>query len=368
MLDSRPALLFLAACAYWSSAAFCSSAAEEPSPRLVLGGVANGSAIAICREDPEEGPFSKRLVMRSTPLAAGGPGSGNSREFSVEFPTAQAFQWRIGHNCLWAGGDAISLRPADILRLGKSEFVFFDLANANRAKELAIRYPKSATLGSLPTHRWLPAPAYGAYYKYRGKEWGLGPFGENSGGTGPHPPIPHSHYDFLPIAEEAVLLFVMYRGEICVWRGDGKWEQASERWTMKWSEKPLEEFETEITEPFWVGGSEKQFLFVTQSGRLYAAAKGEDGKHKLEPAWRMGSQPIVAVITDVDANRYFAFTKPLRDVKLDGKPMYFELGPDPKPEPYDRDAILKDAKDDPAAVTALARFLVEQGKIKVKQK
>jgi hypothetical protein len=54
-------------------------------------------------------------------------------------------------------------------------------------------------------------------------------------------------------------------------------------------------------------------------------------------------------------------------VKLDGKPVYFELGRDPKPEPNDRDAILKDAKDDPAAVTALARFLVEQKKFVLKK-
>jgi len=40
----------------------------------------------------------------------------------------------------------------------------------------------------------------------------------------------------------------------------------------------------------------------------------------------------------------FAF---LRDVKLDGKPAYFELGPDPKPAPYDRDVVLKDAKECP---------------------
>ena len=43
------------------------------------------------------------------------------------------------------------------------------------------------------------------------------------------------------------------------------------------------------------------------------------------------------------------------------------MAPTRKPEPYDRDALLKDAKDDPAAVAALARFLVEQKKITLKK-
>ncbi|HLW66065.1 MAG TPA: hypothetical protein VKS79_12210 [Gemmataceae bacterium] len=154
-----------------------------------------------------------------------------------------------------------------------------------------------------------------------------------------------------------------------VWRGNLIWDYSEPWhkyfWGTKWTEKPIEQFKVAFSEPFWVGGTDHQYLFVTQSGQLHVATKTEDNR-KVEPAWRRGSQPIVAVITDVAANRTFAFTKPLRDVKLDGKPVYFELGPDPKPEVYDRDAILKDTKDESAALAALARFLVEQKKIVLK--
>src|SRR5262249_43760981 len=164
---------------------------------------------------------------------------------------------------------------------------------------------------------------------------------------------------------------IVHRGEVIVFYGKGARLKEPARdghiWEVQWSKEPIETLKVDFAEPCWVFGEDKRYLFVTNSGQLHVAKKGEDGKHKVEPEWRMGSKPIVAVITDVDSNRYFAFTKPLRDPKLDGKPVYFELGPDPKPEPYDRDAILKDAKDDPAAVTALARFLVEQKKIVLKK-
>jgi hypothetical protein len=176
--------------------------------------------------------------------------------------------------------------------------------------------------------------------------------------------------DFLPIGQCAVNLLLRNKGEMTVWRGNLVWDYAevwhNYFWGTRWSDKPIEQFNVNFTDPFWVGGTDHQYLFVTQSGELHVATKTDD-KRKVEVAWRRGTQPIVAIITDVEANRTFAFTKPLRDVKLDGKSVYFELGPDPKPEVYDRDAILKDAKDDPAAVTALARFLVDQKKITLKK-
>jgi hypothetical protein len=364
----RRCISFLAiACVCWNSAGADGNAADEPPSRVVAGAVADGKAVALCPEKAEAERLSEGLIVAETPINLAGGTDRASGRVRLGIQTSRSSAWRFAYNCVWVGGDAISLVPATMSRVPLGELAFFDVDYPKPRKEMAARYPYAHKSGSLLIYEWWPGPVRGAYYRRANEEARAAGQMGNVGGTGPYPPIKQSHYDFLPVAKESVLLFVMYRGDITVWRGDGKWEQPKEAWSIQWSEKSIEEFKTEITEPFWVGGSEKQYLFVTQSGRLYTAVNGEDGKRKVEPAWRMGSQPIVVVITDVDANRYFAFTKPRRDVKLDGKPVYFELGPDPKPEVYDRDAILKDAKDDPAAVTALARFLVEQGKIKVKK-
>ena len=138
-------------------------------------------------------------------------------------------------------------------------------------------------------------------------------------------------------------------------------------WHTRWSKTPLDTFKLDLGEGFWVGGTEKHYLFVTQSGQLHGARTMVDETKTVERAWTSSSQPIEALITDADSNRTFAFTKPNRTEKIDGKPLYFELGPEPKTEFYDRDALMKDCKDDPARVYALARFLVEQKKIVIKK-
>jgi hypothetical protein len=341
--------------------------ADEPQTHVLLGAATESNAVTIGREKSDTAQLD-HVKITKTPIELTGGTSERAHVTRLAIPTGLTFSWRIAFGCVWGGGNGINFHPEAMFRVPVNEMALFDSGRGRPIKELAQRYPYAHRTGILGIYDWYPSPIRSAYAKYRQKEWeAAGNFGGATGGTGPYPPIEKSHYDFLPIARESILLFIMYHGEISVWRGDGKWEQAREAWAVQWSEKPTEEFKTEITEPFWVAGNEKQYLFVTRSGALYTASKDEDGKRKAEPAWRMGSQPIVAVITDVDTNRYFAFTKPRWDVKLDGKPVYFELGPDPKPEVYDRDAILKDAKDDPAVVTALARFLVDQKKITLKK-
>ncbi len=77
---------------------------------------------------------------------------------------------------------------------------------------------------------------------------------------------------------------------------------------------------------------DRDFWFVTESGKLYNAAPA--GKRKVEVMWDEEASPIRALITDADTDRTFAFTEPVEGKK--GRRVFFEVGVKPVPKPYER--------------------------------
>ena len=84
----------------------------------------------------------------------------------------------------------------------------------------------------------------------------------------------------------------------------------------------------------------------------------------MEPVWDDDRRPVVAFLTDADADRTFLFCKPDKD----GKGVYFEMDAKPDPQVYDTSKVPEAKPDDPLpAVLAYAQILLADKKIKDKE-
>ena len=206
-------------------------------------------------------------------------------------------------------------------------------------------------------------------------------------------------YDYWPVSEDKVLLFQLCNvagadrrkakadketGGLAVVqlpdRNDPKfnephWSLAVIAFTNEWDAKDKtfqgETWERQGTieigfrERFRVLGKGDDYYFVTASGKLYRAPKPDKGAdRKMEAVWDDEKRPVVAFITDADADRTFLFCKP----DGDGKGVYFEMGEKPDPQPYDASKVPEAKPDDPLpAVLAYSKILLADKKIKDKE-
>jgi hypothetical protein len=202
------------------------------------------------------------------------------------------------------------------------------------------------------------------------------------------------HYDFLPVAEDKALLFVLTdaRGhlESAGTGGDlggshvivspeeaktpkwsltihscrNTWDADKQIWgDPRWRREGT--IDVGFTEGFHALGKGDDYYFLTVSGKLYRAPKPDKGDdRKMETVWDDAKRPVVAFITDADADRTFLFCKP----GADGKGVYFEMDAKPDPQPYDGSKVPEAKADDPLpAVLAYAKTLLADKRIKDKQ-
>jgi hypothetical protein len=206
-------------------------------------------------------------------------------------------------------------------------------------------------------------------------------------------------YDFVPISEDELRLFqlcnvadadqgepkpdaetdnlilipVPERGEekyqkpawsLGVFRFHAEWN-AKDGWWGNGTWKREGNIAVGFRESFRVIGQGDDYFFVTQSGRLYRAPKPDKGTdRKMDTVWKDDQRPIVAFITDADADRSFLFCKPDKD----GKGVYFEMSDKPDPQSYDATKFPEVKPDDPLpAVLGYAKILVADKKIKDKE-
>jgi hypothetical protein len=208
----------------------------------------------------------------------------------------------------------------------------------------------------------------------------------------------HLHYDFLPVSEDEALLFQLcnvygadkggpeataesanlaltplpYPGDeeyqqscwsLGVFRFRAEWNAEDGWWgNGKW--KRVGSIAVGFREAFRILAKGDDYYFVTASGRLYCAPKPDQGgDRKMDAVWKGEKRPVVAFITDADADRSFLFCKPDQD----GKGVYFEMSDKPDPQPYDAGKIPAAKPEDPLpAVLAYAKILVADKKIKDK--
>jgi len=125
----------------------------------------------------------------------------------------------------------------------------------------------------------------------------------------PMPMPPGAHFDFLPIAENRLLFFLVWQNQIRVWEEDCRDWDAEHDATNRTSKKPIYTIPADWAEPFVVYGSPPHFLFVTEYGRLYGWHAVGQSRQKMQQHWQ-GAPPIRALITDYDTGKTWAFAKP----------------------------------------------------------
>lgn len=148
------------------------------------------------------------------------------------------------------------------------------------------------------------------------------------------------HYDYHPISEERLDLFVLCNTSAIVAKDnkgsatiDGDletphWNLKVYRYDALWGPNPLardkmtwidgkwrerESLVVEFKEAFHVFMSHKDYYFVTESGRVYMSPlNGKTARRKMQPMWIAAQKPVTHVLTDVDGkipNLTYAFGK-----------------------------------------------------------
>jgi hypothetical protein len=328
--------------------ALSAAGAEDPSvlSAPIQGVVTNGRALAMYELHP--GMFG----LRHAPLAGGSSRDGAERTRCLQDPPPL---WHVAHGYLWASYNQGFGSVLDALRRFRVE--------------------------GFQEDKWITTPEVDEDNIH------------HSFFIEPYPQLEYTRminvtpvYDVLPTSANSVLLFhlcnvagVDCEGKfgtpdkddskepswsIAMFTYKNKWDAKAGNWGKgKWERAGL--IDGGSHEPFHVLGKGDDFYFVTDSGKLTRAPKPEKGPGRtMETVWNDKKRPIVAFVTDADADRTFLFCKPDKD----GKGVYFEMSNKPDLQPYDASKIpAAKTADQLPAVLAYVKILFADKKIKAKE-
>jgi len=160
--------------------------------------------------------------------------------------------------------------------------------------------------------------------------------------TQPFPRPPGAYVDFLPIGETRSLCFLVWQNQMRAWEEEIRHVDVSTRAKNAAPDvgitfiddeeenpprtNPKFSIAADWGEPFVVYGSPPNFLFVTDSGKLYGWHAAGTPAQKLQKHWD-AAPPIRALITDYDTGKTWAFAKPDPGT-LKGDAVYCLLDPE----------------------------------------
>jgi hypothetical protein len=261
------------------------------------------------------------------------------------------YRWHVSHGCFWGDGATVVAYYYLYCRIPLDELALAPIYKEKNRQILARKYP-GYTLGDGP-FRWGRRPLYSIYKLYGGKIIGMGP------GTPPSP----TYFDTLPVGSREVLMLVLGRGELRVWRGKAAWSAVEQEWKTEWKEVAALRAKAPVTEPFFAFGDAKRQYLVTVSGKLYAALPDGEGR-VVKALWVETKRPITFVVGDGDTDGAYAFVPPAPDDKK-GKPAYFELAEKVKLQPYRPGKVEPKAPGPLAETLKHAWVLVEDRKLRI---
>ncbi len=353
---------------------------DETRPATPLKGAVSQGMVLANGQSP-----STRGIIYVAPLQEGGIRSKSLFHGGVQ---SSPVRWHVRYGHFWP---AASLSR---LFMGQAEDRDCDAEELYRYRLDDLRAGKFKAVADQRPGKFIDVPGFEEGRTFNGFTLG-GPLRDIHILDGHFEYLPQLHYDYLPVAEDRVLLFVLTdtRGHLESAGTGGELggahvvvsaeEAKTPKWSLTihscrntwdadkntWSNDPHWKREGTIevgfTEGFNALGKGDDYYFLTVSGKLYRAPKPDKGAdRKMEAVWDDEKRPVVAFITDADADRTFLFCKPDKD----GKGVYFEMDTKPDPQPYDAGKI-PEAKPDDAlpAVIAYAKILVADKKIKNKE-
>lgn len=308
---------------------YCAPVFGQPSPNCypIIGVVHEGKVWTTSKSKTPWLPLA--FIEKSLKRV---PHEPDLRHFYIESEQVSphlALRWRVVHGCLWALGANADAQSC--LRIPLKEIDCYDGSALQRGQELLQRrYPKYRPddLSGLSPHGWPLAPIdtvllpFKFRHNYAGLQSGLDDWGV--------------YVDFLPIAADRTLLFVLERARMKVWRGRGEFSKANDRWEVKWSSTPIGIYDTDFLEPFVVYGDKDNWTFVTSTGRMFRLTKPDRFEQYIRRVWTKDRQRIELLISDTASGKVFAFGRvvevgeeqPTKGFYLGGEfeePRYYDL-------------------------------------------
>jgi hypothetical protein len=274
--------------------------------------------------------------------------------------TSPSLRWRIAYGCLWISDFTIESSGGHAYRVPLDDLYLFDRKDGldRLGSRFAKKFPGDPQAVGFGT--WPFQPCYDLLERYTEDH-------QEFLAASNHKLVPDAHFDFLPTSKQSCLLFLLWKGNISVWKAEAKWSKERgfwgwHEWQLTWSKTPIEQFTPGFREWFQVyGGKDGSYYFVTQSGKFYVSSKPAKGERKAEAVWTDAKVPIKTVISDTASGKEFAFALPAGKT---GQPVYFELAGKITPIKFDPKAIKLPKVEEPLkTVLGYARFLLAEKKI-----
>ena len=139
----------------------------------------------------------------------------------------------------------------------------------------------------------------------------------------PLPTPPGAFMDYLPVASDKVLFFLRWQSTVRVWEAKLDIQSRESKGQKSVAKMPVYTIAADWSGPFFVLGSGTDFLFVTESGRMYGWHGAGHLKQEMVAHWE-SARRIHTLVTDSDANRTWAFASASGGT-LNLKSVYFLL-------------------------------------------
>jgi hypothetical protein len=316
----------------WAGRPAAAAAPPPPLPEPLKGAVTAGAVIAAHRS-PNEG----HVYALVAPLRGAGPARRVCCSWSVSLPV----RWQAAHGAFWARW-ATSISHASPLEAGEMllRLELPDLLRGRAALAPGTPYPEDDNAPFAPS-----VPANDDRTLCLNSEFEAELYSEALP-AGPrrvrHFVLTNARGRLVPAGKTEQLAGFIIRQtpeerrtpvwSLTVHAYEAKWDKASRSWVGgRWQRE--ESIEVRFREPFQVLGRGKGYYFVTRSGKLYRAPPAAKGKpRQLEAVWADRRRRIEVFLTDVDGGRTYLFCRPAKEGE---RPTFFELGPKPRPVPYD---------------------------------
>jgi hypothetical protein len=236
-------------------------------------------------------------------------------------PVSYNYRHHIKYNSIW-----ISTNHGALSRMKFDELQLYDATNKDALSQYTTKYPNQDK--STP-HEMYTNLLFKKYDKIFGDREGMSAlrlgFAKDVAGFGSVPTSDHSC---------KCCIINKPKRRVEVWDTVFQWDP-KKWWTTIEDGKNLETFDSLFAEYFYFFVREKDYYFVTESGKFFHAPppKADEKSRTMKALWADAKGPIIAVIEDADRDKVWLFAKDKNPgAKRD---LYFEMKEPIRTESFD---------------------------------